>query len=451
MCDDCNEFCKNNGMELRHHVTLISCSGYNANKLVCFTRSPQDLHQLPSQFPVSLAESSEHISKAVLAELVFSDTEQLVVQKLSTMTTFTNVSELLRSFAEHPTRKVVLIIVNMQETTRDVVNHLRIMIEEAESQSAGKKKIFALLLHFPSSKAVTHCYPAMFVQGWDFHYLDILGCSPGGFAIDIRDWFKQCCAVSSSSDCSLAIISQLRSLLQEAIPYIAARMFFGSHMKSSFNRPMSLPERIAALERLFFEKGVGEILCERFNSYWQPSVMVEYLERAAVLAREETSVNVIESLQTIFKNLFFDFLIYMICKMNEGMNIDVIFNPDPSPETSSLFLKILKIYPIPKLSELKMLLIANDSSSFTICDVNFSPPKFPFFCLVSSVVEKIVDQSRRDFNENVNMLGESADPSSSLFQTPEQRRLKTMVEVIQIVQDKLEDTPQVFFFVYLNV
>ena len=373
---------------------------------------------------------------------MFSDEEQLVVQKLSTMTTFTNVNELLKSFADHPTQKTMLIIVNMQETTRDVVNHLRIMIEEAESQSSDKKKVYSLLLHFPSSKVISHCYPAMFVQGWDFHYLDVLGYSPKGGIIDIRDWFKQCCSSSSSSDCSL--VTQLSSLLQEAILFISSHMFFGSHAKSSFNKPMSLPERIAALEELFFKKGVGEILCERFNSYWQPSVMVEYLERAAVLAQQqETSLSVIDSLQTIFKNLFFDFLIYMVYKMNEGMNIDVIFNPDCTPEMSHLFLEILKIYPIPKLSELKMLLIANDSSNFTVCDTTFSPPKFPFFCLVSSVVEKIVDQSRRDFSENVNMLSESADPSSSLFQTPEQRRLKTMIEVIQIVQGKLEDCAQV--------
>lgn len=422
---------------------LFLCRGSNANKLVCFTRSSEDLHQLPSHFPSSLVESScKAQNKSILQELVFSDTEKLVVQKLSTMTTFTNVSDLLKSFAEHPTQKTVLVIVNMQETTRDVVNHLRIMIEEAESQSVDKKKLYTLLLHFPSSKVITHCYPAMFVQGWDFHYLDILGSSPKGVVIDIRDWFKQCCISSSSSDCSL--VSQLSSLLHEAITFIASHMFFGSYIKSSFNRPMSLPERIASLETLFFEKGVGEILCERFNSYWQPSVMVEYLEKAALLAQQqETSLSVIDSLQAIFKNMFFDFLMYMVYKMNEGMNIDVIFNPGCTPEISALFLKVLRIYPIPKLSELKMLLIANDSSNFTMCDVNFSPPKFPFFCLVSSVVEKLVDQSRRDFSENVNMLGESAEPTSSLFQTAEQRRLKTMVEVIQIVQDKLEECAQV--------
>lgn len=424
-------------------IFLFLCRGSNANKLVCFTRSSEDLHQLPSHFPSSLVESScKAQNKSILQELVFSDTEKLVVQKLSTMTTFTNVSDLLKSFAEHPTQKTVLVIVNMQETTRDVVNHLRIMIEEAESQSVDKKKLYTLLLHFPSSKVITHCYPAMFVQGWDFHYLDILGSSPKGVVIDIRDWFKQCCSSSSSSDCSL--VSQLSSLLHEAITFIASHMFFGSYIKSSFNRPMSLPERIASLETLFFEKGVGEILCERFNSYWQPSVMVEYLEKAALLAQQqETSLSVIDSLQAIFKNMFFDFLMYMVYKMNEGMNIDVIFNPGCTPEISALFLKVLRIYPIPKLSELKMLLIANDSSNFTMCDVNFSPPKFPFFCLVSSVVEKLVDQSRRDFSENVNMLGESAEPTSSLFQTAEQRRLKTMVEVIQIVQDKLEECAQV--------
>ena len=35
-------------------------------------------------------------------------------------------------------------------------------------------KTFVLLLHFPPSVSQRACYPAMFLYGWDYHYLDSL-------------------------------------------------------------------------------------------------------------------------------------------------------------------------------------------------------------------------------------------------------------------------------------
>ena len=42
--------------------------------------------------------------------------------------------------------QVCLLVVNMQETSRQVVNHLRIMIEEAEMLSPQQTKLFVMLL-----------------------------------------------------------------------------------------------------------------------------------------------------------------------------------------------------------------------------------------------------------------------------------------------------------------
>lgn len=37
-----------------------------------------------------------------------------------------------------------------------------------------KTKAYVLLLHFPPSVSQRACYPAMFLYGWDYHYLDSL-------------------------------------------------------------------------------------------------------------------------------------------------------------------------------------------------------------------------------------------------------------------------------------
>ena len=422
---------------------LVSRKQVHATKLICFTRTSQLLHQFPTQFPSVVHASSEanNDSSTALKELVHSNLEQLVVFKLTTMTSYTSMNELLKSFVSSPTQRIMLLIINMQETSREVVTHLRIMIEEAENPKAQQKKLFALLLHFPASRQSSFCYPSMFLQGWDYHYLDIIGYSPKGGMLDIRDWFRQCYA-SLSPDSSVTL--QLTSLLREAIPVVASRVFFGSYQHSSFNKPMSLPDRSTALEDLFFEKGVGDILCDRFNSYWQPSVMVEYLEKAAALAhQQETTLNVIDSLQAIFKNLFFDFLVHMVSTINQDMNIDVIFNPDCSPDVQSLFLEVLRVYPIPKLSELKMLRVASSTSHCDMVEDTFAPPKFPFFHLVTTTLEKLVDQSRREINQSMNVLGDQVEATPSLFQNLDQAKAQTMTDMVKIVQLKLQTMLQV--------
>jgi hypothetical protein len=382
----------------------------------------------------------------MLHDVVMTDVSSLTFQKLSSFTSFTTISELLKGFVSSKTKKVLLITVNMQETSKDVVNHLRIMIEEMETKTkSDSRKLFVLLLHFPSSKLSSPCYSSLFLRGWDYTYLDVIGVSAqGGALIDIREWFKQCyTSAPSFHSMRSSIPVQLQSLLKEAIPVISSRVYFGKHQASSFNKPMNVMERNLALQKLLFDKKVGEILCNRFHSYWQPSVMVEYLEKAAQLSQQhETSLSVIDSLQTIFKNLFFDFLVHMVYKMNQGMNIDVLFNETASSCVVELFLDVLRIIPIPKLSEIKMLGISSTDMAMSP-EATYAPPKFPFFFLVASDVEKLVDQSRREVNQSVDMLNEYSEPRPSLFHTVEQSRVQVMADMLKIIQSKLEDITKV--------
>ena len=423
------------------------CTLRNANKLICYARSSQLLHQLPSQYPVPLHQqqtSDEAIS--MLREMVQDDVDALVFQKLSSFTSFTVINELLKTFVNSKESQVLLITVNMQEISNDVVNHLRIMIEEIENRiKKGPRKLFVVLLHFPSPKLSFPCYSSLFLRGWDYSHLDVIGFSAqGGALIDIREWFKQCYTTTSFPSTRSSIATQLHALLKEAIPVISSRVFFGKHPSSSFNRPMNVTERISLLEKLFFKKKVGEILCDRFHSYWQPKVMVEYLEKAAQLSQQhETSLSVIDSLQTIFKNLFFDFLVHMVYKINQGMNIDVLFNDGSSDDVVNLFLDVLRTFPIPKLNEIKMLGIASSDTAVANSEVAYAPPKFPFFFLVASSVEKLVDQSRREVNQGVDMLSDYSEPRPSLFQTAEQSRVQMMADMLKIIQTKLEDMTKV--------
>ena len=427
-------------------IFFFSFSSCAANKLVCFMRSSSPLHQLPAQYPMSVTHYDPAGDRtSLLKELVFTKTEELVVHKMSSITSFSNVNELLKNFTSSSTQRVLLIIVNMEDATKELVNHLRIMIEEAESKYSSQKKMFALLLHFQTCRPTSPCYPVMFLPGWDFNYLEMVGYSPRGGVLDIRDWFRQCYGTSSNPDHSIA--PHLSALLHEAIPAISSRVSFRNHPDSPFNKAMKIPERNRALEKLFLHKGVGEVLCQRFNSYWTPGVMVEYLEKAAQHAQQHESPNVIDNLQTNFKSLFVDFLVFMVYEMNKGMNIDVLFDTDCTGDTVKLFLDILRIIPIPKLPEITMMRIANDASALKENKQILSPPKFPYFALVSNGIERLVDQVQRDSKQNI----EGADDDLlSVLQYSEHDRVQTMSGLFKSLQTKLSEISQVNVHTYMT-
>ena len=79
-----------------------------------------------------------------------------------------------------------------------MVNHLKVMIEEAEAQTltTSTNKLFVLLLHFPLAMFFDACYPALFLRGWNYYYLDSIGQRSTHFPgkLGIEEWFQRCCS-----------------------------------------------------------------------------------------------------------------------------------------------------------------------------------------------------------------------------------------------------------------
>ena len=330
-----------------------------------------------------------------------------MVCKLSNVPSQSRVMDLLRTFVHSDIAEVLLLVVNMQEIKQQVINHIRIMIEEEEAHllKEGKnQKLFLLLLHFPPSKFSNACYPSLFLRGWDHYYLDTIAHSAVKGVIDIRSWFWDCCfpqeALPPPEEDPLVIA--LKEILNEAIPILSSRVFFGFIHDGRFNTSMSGSQRSKILKALLFEKGMGDVLCEKFRSYWKPNVMSEYLRKAVAFTQsQDSTLNITDSIQTMFKALFFDFLVYMITRINEDCNIDVLFSPNSSPAIQELFLKIVRVFPIPKLSQLKIRSVHLQVGKQT----NYVP-QFPFFKMVSEAVERLVEDSHEEANKDINLMGD---------------------------------------------
>ena len=165
------------------------------------------------------------------------------------------------------------------------------------------------------------------------------------------------------------------SLLCDAIPILAAHVHYGVCSKRPFTRQMKAFERCSILQEFLFSKGVGEKLCQLFRSYWKPPVLAEYLERAAMFTNSrESSLNLTDAVQTMFRSAFTHFLLYMVSRMNQDSNIDVLFSDGCPEAVEQLFLSLMDCLPLPKLDQLKLL-----AGSLPTPKPQEYTPQFPFF------------------------------------------------------------------------
>ena len=319
------------------------------------------------------------------------------------------IEEQLKTFLVSKSGQVLLLIANMAEVTVPMVNHLRIMIEEAENQNQCSQlpKLFVLLLHFPPHNFLNPCYPTLYLRGWDHYYLDTIGHHIGIRVIDVEEWFNHGCIphYANAKVEGVTMVQTAEGLLEEAIPVILSR--FSSHGVCPFNGHFNISETDKLLRKLLITKGVGGVIIQQFRSYWQPSVMTRYLEQAASLSHQQQStLNITDTIQAAFKATFMDFVVVMVSRMNENCNFDSLFVNGESAVVDALFRDLLALSPVPPLAQLKVL----SNNLQPPCNPGYVPV-FPFFHLMMDHMDQLVEQCRRDANESADVLG-TMTPSS---------------------------------------
>ena len=403
-------------------------------KLLCFTRSSPLIHQLPIEYPAA-ATSVENLVR----EHIFTNLDLLTICKVSLGHSQDKLEKILFLFA-NSNRQVLLLIANMQELTKKMVNHLRIMIEEAESKIENKHKLFVLLLHFPPLMFFNSCYPSLFLQGWSHHYLDAIArgtLTREGVksVVDIKKCFHHCCFSDSPSDPEdeqdRNMPKVLHELLPEAIPIIASRVAFTCKSNGT-TVALNASQRTELLQKLFNNntgesgcsgdgKGIdsiAQILIAKFCEYWTPQLMAKQIDQVSrSMYAQDSTLNITDSVQSIVRSTFFDFLVYMFTRISEDRNID-IDEKDGSPAicAEQLFLALLREIWVPELAQLKILSAAlSPQQVHTKVKCIF---KFPFFKYVCEILDKVIDESREEVNQE--------EPSASLH--PTQKKSKQHIE-----------------------
>ena len=327
-----------------------------------------------------------------LTNQVFCHVSELVVCKMEGAQSQRSVKESMKTFLGSE-QTVMFLLANMQQVSTKTVNHLRVMIEEEEATAIAsfKPKLFVLLLHFPPAMYSTGCYPSLFLEGWDHYYLDTIAHGFSHGIVDSVEWLHMSCfpIEQSLSTIEDSIFLMLKDLLCHSIPHVVSRLSFGSDDSRPFNQQMNSLRRSEALQELF-KTEIGDVLCHHFRSYWKPDVMTKYLHRAVKFTHVgQTTLNITDSIHSIIKSHFLDFVVYMVDCMNDNYNLDIFFSRKSTEEVKQLFLVLTKCLPIPqKLSKLKIL--SNIQHGLCYRKAVTGKYQFPYFGVVCPQILDIV-------------------------------------------------------------
>ena len=368
---------------------------------------------------------------------------RLSVLKITATSTQTTVFRRLQSFVQSETHEVMLIVINMQYSTVEIVNHLRIMIEEAEAQfhsSEELNKLFVVLLHFPPEMFFNHCYPSLFLSGWDHYYLDTIAPPEEKGVIDICQWFSHCCGAVNRKNPAEFLDKPLQELMEEAIPALAAQFSMAEIMASD---QLVVGNKVDMLKNVFQTK-LGEIVRERFISYWLTSVITEVSEQAANYPHMyESTLSITDAILTIVKSSFYDFLFYVLSILRKECVLGPLSRYQQDQENQKLIqlsFDLFRSYPLPKtLSNLKAASISEIHTVHVEDTGYLQRCRYPFFNFISSLLENLLDQCKKEVN-----LMQKNDTDSDEQVTEEGIRKK----LCDIAEEKLASATEVCLFRY---
>ena len=336
--------------------------------------------------------------------------------------------EKLHNFYDSNENHVLVLKVNMQETSVNAINHLRVMIEDVENQHSKYTKITVVLLHFPSSMFSEGTYPSLFQAGWSHFYLDSVSMKQETSAINTEQWIMQCCFARDYI--MHGIGNSLLSLTEQSIPTIIPLLASKLRLnvgKNYSTKHYDLSTRKHMFSQLLNEKGIGKLLCIKFQEYWNPSLFAAYLKKAAaIIFGRESSVNMTVLIQNLVCAKFSEFVVYMVSVMIESHSLHLIFDRDCPSYILTLFKEVVKTVDLPEFSHLIQLNIIKRKAPKPSRQKYWS---LPFYALLSQSVDDLVTECAHESSEQSIIEGEEDCDSQTFTVSPNEVRLTALVKM----------------------
>lgn len=370
---------------------------------VIHTRSDQCIHAIPS-LPADRGMSTEDSETIeTVLKLVHDHPHCVIIENLSRLRSEALVRGAIQTWAQHDTRNIFLLLVDMSnQHALDRTNFVRMVVEQHRSETMTNKT-FALLLHYsPSSHLQSRCYPALFLGGWQHVFLDSVGNDSSAFDVDrfvalaCQDTSEASDSLESSKDC---VRRSIKALLPRILPYLASQKLF--YRDQDMKQNESFYHRKNALGRLISttvgDCTIGDILCEKFSDMWLEHALFNTTRTASeALLRGTTQLSLSMSIHSVLLQSFQVFLGATLADANQWSNLDLVNNNDSSPNIRVLELFGLCLRGLPVLPFEELVLQRKQSSYSRLRPMPASrhgtaEPQFPFFSFLSSFFDELVE------------------------------------------------------------
>lgn len=388
----------------------IRYSKYCPTKLLCYTRSSTVTTQV---FPTEVTALKDIPSQ--FSEYIHLKPDVVYLCRFTNQLSKHYFEKSLNDFMQSDSYEVFLLVLHIEGDSNKMylyLNHLRIIIEQIESEVRRMRKLFVVLLLIPQVQLFTTNYPCLFLQGWDLHYLDSispsLSTSRCRSTIKISDWFEQLCIPDATVSPAMTSDAFLVDLLDDIIPVVVSRASFGQSSNLSINSPM-VPFRRCQLIRSLLAVDIGKVLCIRFQGYWNRNTMNRYLQMTANdIYSHHSTLSLADQMQVTLHFLFGNFVVFILNEINKCYGLDILFTTENESKSVVLALNdkegqfllsltshMLKYIPVPDISTINMYDKDNDSDVMLKSLFEGSHCNFPLSHTIIRLFKTIVEHTRQ--------------------------------------------------------
>ena len=358
--------------------------------------------------------SSEELKR--LADCLQLDPEhiyKLSIYRIMATTCLKELREVFNDFRDNYS-EVLLLVADVKETSVDVINHVRLLMENC-NQQLQEDKVVILLLHFPSSNFFKHCYPSLFINGWKHRYLDTIGYGSENGSVNIAEWLMQSFGLA---EVSLNFIKDddLNVWLKEILPLACGYL----EIQSINAWPNSFWARHDILKQVLFSQHIKPVLFARFRKFWTPFLMITLSRSIAVLsARYQSTRGISDLINSAIKATFTDFVLYLLFFLNSHYVFHTIHSNEEFFDVTFVALaRIMEFLPIPHSREDLKVEVMNNIIPSPLSKVTQRVPAFPFFKMIYEVVEQELNQCGNEYAVRRKNIVSSDQTKMFLIQRP---------------------------------
>lgn len=408
------------------YIVTLYRAPVQSKKFLCYLRTSQAIIEIiPNHFTYQANQCTKDEIESLQKFLTLKASRRLHTYVMNSSTSQEILILVLRHFFQCPQSEseILLLVADMNELSKETINHARILIEEAECSSCYSNKLVFLVLHFPPNMFYNHCYPTLFLNGWSHIYIGRAGEMTKDSFIDIEKWLITCLLqkddIAASED-SFANDDILIEWLCDSTVH-CSRSVIMKQLKDFPPVDCDIETIRFYFTRILLNASISTVIRKRFRKFWQQEAMLTLTFQIAQYAMSyHSSCSLSQTVQETIQSSFTEFTVLFLCIMNERLTIHTLLcEEDQDPDKDSKFnlaANMLSVLPIPNsLKQLQVDVRLHITQQLHAKgDMETSSPRFPFSILVSDAIDDIINRAFRENRDSIIDDQQQDDPSSPI-------------------------------------